>query len=187
MTWVRIDEEFARHPKVLEAGPLGMAMQISALCYCNQYLTDGFVPHSVVPGLLSFDGLGMRMWKGELIGGGEDATWELVVQDMVRSGLWTEVPGGYEIHDFHDYQPSKAEVLELREARKEAGRKGGLAKAKAHAKQTASKRSSKTEAKLYPAPVPVPYINPGAKCADCGQTLGMGHLESCPRMAKAVS
>src|SRR6266540_5902380 len=65
MPWVRIDEEFARHPKVVAAGPLGMAMQVAALCYCNQYLTDGFIPRTVVAGLLDFAGLGMRMWQGD--------------------------------------------------------------------------------------------------------------------------
>lgn len=159
MTWVRVDEEFSHHPKVLNAGPLGMAMQIAALCYCNKYLTDGFIPERVVPTLLDLRGLGMRMWTGDLIGGGEDAEWGLVVEDLLSAGLWMEVPNGYVIHDFHDYQPSKDEVLELREKRKEAGRRGGLAKGQANAqgfaKQSSSKSSSKIEAKSKPDPVPV--------------------------------
>jgi len=150
--WVRLDEEFARHPKVLAAGPLGMAMQVAALCYCNSYLTDGFVPRSVVAGLLDLEGLGMRLWSGELIGGGEDADWKLIVSDLLDAGLWEEVPGGYRIHDFHDYQPTKREVLELREKRKAAGQKGGLASAQARAEASAP---ANTQAKLKPVPVPV--------------------------------
>jgi general stress protein YciG len=159
VTWVRIDDEFARHPKVVQAGPLGMAMQVAGLCYCNQYLTDGFIPDAVVPGLLSLDGLGMRMWKGEMIGGGEDASWQFVADDLEDADLWIRVDGGYRIHDYHDYQPSKAEVLALKEARKDAGRKGGKASSRAKDKQvleqTVSNGSSKTEAKLNPVPVPV--------------------------------
>jgi hypothetical protein len=130
MPWVRIDEEFPRHPKVVKAGPLGMAMHVAALCYCNQYLTDGFVPRAIVAGLIDLSGIGMRQWMGEVAGGGEDATWELVVQDLEAAGLWEREQGGWRIHDYHDYQPSREHVLKVREVRQEAGRKGGQAKPK---------------------------------------------------------
>lgn len=119
MPWVRIDENFPHHPKVMAAGPLGLAMQVAALCYCNRYLTDGFIPKAVVPTLLNFDGLAVRVRHGELVGDGKDATWELVVEDLLRAGLWEEVEGGYRIHDYLDYQPSRTEVLAEREAAKE--------------------------------------------------------------------
>lgn len=178
MPWVRLDEKFARNPKVVEAGPLGIAMQVAGLCYCNDNLTDGRVPTPVAATLLDFTGLGMRIWSGEMAGGGEDATWQMVVADLVAAGLWhepghdcpscPEVRSGYFIHDYFDYQPSKEQVEELREARSAAGRKGGQARAKAIAKQvpeqTSSKRSSKKaskpEAKSYPDPVPVPDREP---------------------------
>lgn len=158
MPWVRIDEEFPLHPKVLTAGPLGMAMQVAALCYCNRYLTDGFVSQAVIPGLLNLEGLGMRHWMGELVGGGQDATWQLVIEDLLAAGLWDEEKGGYRIHDFHDFQPSREATLKLRADRSAAGQKGGLARSQASAKQvleqTPSKRSSKTQAKSKPVPVP---------------------------------
>jgi hypothetical protein len=116
MGWVKIDDNFANHPKVLKAGPLGIAMQVAALCYCNHYLTDGFIPASAVPGLLNLNGLGMRMWAGELMGGGEDATWEFIVEDLLNAGLWHEIDGGYQIHDYLDYQPSKEKVIADRNA-----------------------------------------------------------------------
>lgn len=100
MPWVRIDEDFYQHPKVVKAGPLGMAMQVAALCYCNKYLTDGFIPRAVLPTLLNLDG----------------TSWELVVQDLIAAGLWEQVDGGYRIHDYLDYQPSRERVLTEREA-----------------------------------------------------------------------
>lgn len=162
MPWVRLDEQFARNPKVLTAGPLGMAMQVAALCYCNEYLTDGFVPRSVANMLLDFEGLAFVWTHNEMFGGGDDVEASMVVKSLVEAGLWDEAPGGYLIHDYLEYQPSKAEVLAQREQRAEAGRQGGLAKAKRGAKQTASevlsempsKTSSKTLAKSYPVPVP---------------------------------
>lgn len=108
MGWVKIDDGFARHPKVVRAGPLGMAMQIAALCYCNQYLTDGFIPQSIVPGLINLEDLSL--------GVGRKITWELVVNGLITAGLWEEVEGGYRIHDYLDYQPSKEQVLAERKA-----------------------------------------------------------------------
>lgn len=121
MTWVRLDEEFARHPKIVQAGPLAMAMQVAALCYCNQYLTDGYVPHDVVATLLNLDGIGMHMWKGEVIGGGEDATWKLIAEDLVDCGVWSEISehGGFQIHDYNQYQPARVDVLDERRKAKE--------------------------------------------------------------------
>jgi hypothetical protein len=181
MPWVRIDEEFPHHPKVVKAGPLGMAMQVAALCYCNRYLTDGFVPRSVAATLLDFTGLGMRMWMGELTGGGEDATWQLVVQDLEDAGLWERVEGGWRIHDYHDYQPSRDHILRLRETRKEVGRKGGLAKGKQVAKQPPSNdeatAEAKDEAKSYPGPVPVPPVgDPGVQVIPQAATDGVHPL-----------
>lgn len=143
MTWVRIDQEFARHPKLVVAGPLAMAMQVAALCHCNEHLTDGFVGRSIVPTLLNLEGLGMRMWMGEIAGGGEDASWKLVVEDLVTAGVWEEVSGGWRIHDYHDYQPSRQAALDAIEQRREAARAGGRARA--------SRRSASNSATTSPA------------------------------------
>lgn len=126
MPWVRIDEEFYLHPKVVAAGPLAMAMQVAGLCYCNRYLTDGFLPKAVSRTLLDFAGIAMNCWKGEMIGGGEDATAELVIDRLLDAGMWVEEQGGYRIHDFHIYQPRKVDVEEDRRQKREAGRLGGL-------------------------------------------------------------
>jgi hypothetical protein len=36
MGWVKIDDMFARHPKAMRAGPLGIALHVAGLCYCSQ-------------------------------------------------------------------------------------------------------------------------------------------------------
>ena len=115
MAWVRLDDQFAQHPKIKTAGPLGLAMQVAGLCYCNQYLTDGYIPDAAVPSLLHLDGITMHCWMGELVGGGDDATWELVVADLLEAKLWRKISGGYRIHDYKKYQPAKADVLAERE------------------------------------------------------------------------
>ncbi len=148
MAWVRLDENFAQHPKVVKAGPLGMAMHVAALCYCNQHLTDGFVPKQIARTLLDLTGLGMGLWDGGLVGGGHDAEWEMIVNDLVEAGLWDPEDDGWVIHDYHDYQPSKAHILSIRKSRADAGRRGGQAKGK----QAPSKTEPKAEAKLKPVP-----------------------------------
>lgn len=147
MAWVRIDENFAQHPKVVRAGPLGMAMHIAALCYSNRHLTDGFVLKQIVKHLLDLDGLSMR--------GNLDADWSMIAEDLVAAGLWEEAPGGWHIHDYLDFQPSKSDI----DKKKQAGSKGGKAKGthfhKAHSqaqnenvlKQNAESRLSETPSK----------------------------------------
>ncbi len=136
MTWVRLDEKFADHPKVVRAGPLGMAMHVTALCYCNRHLTDGFVPKQIASVLLDLTGLG---------------EWSLVVEDLVEAGLWEPVDRGWLIHDYLDYQPSRAYAESVKNKRKQAGSRGGLAKAK----QRASNGLANGPAKSYPDTVTV--------------------------------
>ncbi len=153
MAWVKLDDGFAQHPKLMRAGPLALAMQVAGLCYANRFLTDGHIPAAVVPTLLPLGGV---------------ADVSDVVASLVKYGLWTESGEGYEIHDYLEYQPSREEALALREARRDAGRRGGeakrdnraksLARPVATAKQKPSKTSSKNVAKLYPDPDPDPLI-----------------------------
>lgn len=156
MPWVRIDDDFYNHPKVIKAGPLGIAMQVSALCYCNHYLTDGFVPLSIIPGLLNLAGIGMRMWANETFGGGEDAAWTMVVEDLINAGLWESCEDGYRIHDYLEYQPSKDQVIADRAAnaqRQEAW------------KARKSNAVSNAVSNIAPVPNPVPLKDIGANDA----------------------
>ena len=97
MTWVRIDDSFYQHPKVMEAGPLGLAMQVAALCYANRNLTDGFISRAVGPTLLNLDD---AIWP----------TWNSVADGLVEAGLWEKMPRGFQIHDYEKYQPTRAQV-----------------------------------------------------------------------------
>jgi hypothetical protein len=125
LPWVRIDEEFPDHPKVVGAGPLGIAMQVAALCYCNRHLTDGFVPRSAARRLIDLDGLGVSA--------------DDVIKALLGVKMWSRVDGGYRIHDYEHYQPTRAQVLAERERNRLAGEKGGRARAaKRGVKQSAS-------------------------------------------------
>lgn len=106
MGWVRWDDDFYDHPKWIKAGPLGIALGAVATAWCNRNLTDGNIPAAKVRTLIAFDGIE---------DGGQPVTSAGIAERLVEVGLWNAVPGGYEIHDYLDRQPSKAEVLEKRE------------------------------------------------------------------------
>ncbi|MEX0973996.1 MAG: hypothetical protein WD024_01405 [Bacillota bacterium] len=105
MPWVRLDDEFCQHPKILTAGPLAMALQVAGLCYASRYLTDGFVPAVSLPLLLDLKGY--------------DSTAESLAKSLVEAGIWAACEGGYQIHDYLEFQPSRTRVLADREAAKE--------------------------------------------------------------------
>ena len=101
MTWVKLDDTFPEHPKVEEVGPLAGWLHVCALCYCNRNLTDGFIPSARVARLADISNVKRH------------------VTALLRVGMWLEDDGGYRIHNFLEYQPSKAKV----EADREAARK----------------------------------------------------------------
>jgi len=101
MPWVRFEDGFAEHPKMLAVGPLGMALQVAAVCYANRALTDGFLPRAKVATLLDLEGL---------------ADWHTLAKDLVEAGVWDEADGGWRIHDYLDYQPARDDVVGAREA-----------------------------------------------------------------------
>jgi len=97
MTWGKIDDALAMHPKVLKAGNEAMGLWVRCLSYCSQQLTDGHVPEVMVE-----------------VMGGRDAA-----ERLVESGLWHPAEGGWVFHDWDEYQPTRATVR----AEREAGRK----------------------------------------------------------------
>jgi hypothetical protein len=111
MAWVKLDDQFADHPKVLQAGPLAGWLYICGLTYCSRLLTDGFIPSGQVRRLADLknpDALAKR---------------------LVDAGLWESCEGGFRIHDYLEYQPTKERVLTTRAVRAEAGSLGGKRRA----------------------------------------------------------
>lgn len=99
MTWVKLDDQFAFHPKAASAGPEAMWLYVAGLCWCSQHLTDGRIPKATVPILA--------------------AVKRTTAAKLVEVGLWDDHGDAYEVHDYLEFQPSKAKV----EADREAARK----------------------------------------------------------------
>lgn len=142
MAWAKIDDQFADHPKVIAAGPLASWLYVCGLTYCARLLTDGFIPTGQVRKLADLD----RAMD--------------LAQSLVEVGLWEEVAGGYLVHDYLEYNPSKERVLATREARAQAGSRGGKQKASNLLDVSLPVATDNVVAKSYPVPQPVPQPVP---------------------------
>lgn len=180
MPWVRLDEEFPDHPKVVTAGPLAGWLHVCALAYCNRHLTDGFIPRAQVGRLVNFAGIiNLDEDPGPCdVRDMPDVSPYELADRLVSLGVWERRQGGFAIHDFLDYQPSRAEIEAQRKVKKDAGRAGGIrsgesrrSRTEAEPKQTAKQEGSRTgstteaerqangQAKTKPDPVPVPLVD----------------------------
>lgn len=114
MGWVKVDDQFSRHPKVLRAGPLAAWLHVCALTYCSQYMTDGFVPTAAVNGLTDFSMIKMPPFRNRMGQTSNCPDAMDLAPSLVDAGMWMEVEGGYQIHDYLDYNPSREEVQKKR-------------------------------------------------------------------------
>jgi len=137
MPFVRLDDQWLENPKVAQAGTLAAHLYSAGITYSNRHLADGFVPAGILNRLCDWTGISEN---------DEQVTNTLLAARLVEHGLWLEVKGGWMIHDYFDFQPSKAEVeakrLTVSDKRKAAGSKGG-SKAQANRVATVKQTSSK--------------------------------------------
>ena len=117
MTWVRLEDSFPEHPKILGLSVPAKWLIVEGLCWCNRNLTDGFIAAEAAPRL--------------------GATKKLI-GELEAAGVWEPCPGGWQVHDYGDFQPSRERVLAEREA-------GRLRKAKHDAKKKAAKDAARNE------------------------------------------
>lgn len=111
MPWVRLDDQFTEHPKVVAAGPLAGWLYVCGLTYCARQLTDGFIPRAQLRRLLPTGGV------------------DRLAARLVTVGLWEPADDGYRVHDFLNYNASREQTLALRKQKADAGRRGGWRKA----------------------------------------------------------
>lgn len=118
MAWARIDDNMPDHPKLARLGvlrPLAGWLHVCGLCYAARYLTDGFVPSAQVPSLTRFDHVGYETGGVPgMFSVGEDADPFVLVDALVKVGMWHQVRGGYQIHDYLEYNPSREKALQKR-------------------------------------------------------------------------
>lgn len=123
--WVKIDDGMATHPKILKAGPLALAIQIRAICYSSQNMTDGVIPIEAVPLLMTgLDRYGIDLGGNEHFSTGCQADELEWPEMMVEWGLWEGHPSGYIIHDYLEWNVSKSDREKWKMKLSRSGKKG---------------------------------------------------------------
>lgn len=89
MGWVKIDDGFTMHPKVIGLSLEAKWAYLEALCYAAKYETDGVVPAAVAA-------------NGS------------VRAELVAAGLWENGPASVSVHDYLLYNPSRSELEQKR-------------------------------------------------------------------------
>lgn len=101
MSWFKLDDGFAHHPKVTQAGNAPTGLFVRCGTYCARYETDGRVSFQIAREL------GSRR----------------EIDALLESGLWVENGSGFLMPDYLEYNPSKAEQHAKRTADRDRKRR----------------------------------------------------------------
>jgi hypothetical protein len=163
MPWVKLDDGFAENEKVTGLTDRGFRLHVTALCYCGRNLTDGYVSARtlrILAAILSW--ANAKRWAVEL----------------AATGMWIpDEDGGYQIHDFHEYNPTSDEVkvkrAEISAKRREAGKKGAANRWQTHGNDDGKGGSNGHLESEWPRPTPAsPERTPRAVTALRPAALG---------------
>ena len=98
MSWAKLDDKANEHVKQLRAGSEACWLWACGLMYANrQAERDGFIPDEAVPILYGPARNPMRLAKR-----------------LAEVGLWDRVDGGYLVHNYHQWNPTQAQIEEER-------------------------------------------------------------------------
>jgi hypothetical protein len=95
--FIRLKCGLAQEEKFIKAGPAASWLWQAALSYSREKCTDGYIPKSVLTSLVP----------------GVKGACKLAAR-LIDAGLFDDALGGYLIHDYLDWNPSRDEVHALR-------------------------------------------------------------------------
>ena len=93
MSWVRLDDQWYDHPKLIALPELAQLLWVKGLTYAARYLTDGHLTAASADRLLA-------SWR----------TSRTMAEKLVQAGLWEKTEAGFKIHDYEQYQPLACDV-----------------------------------------------------------------------------
>ncbi len=92
MAWVRIHDGALTHPKIVGLSDSAFRLWVWGLSYCQQHLTDGWIPPAALPAKSKPDAL-------------------------VAARLWASAAqGGFDVHDYLDWNDSRETVQKKRDS-----------------------------------------------------------------------
>ena len=101
MTWFKVDDTLPMNAKVCAAGNAAMGLWVRAGAWCAQQLNGGLIPEHMAEAF------------------GKPAE----IRRLVEVRLWHKTDGGYQFHQWDDFQPSREKVLAERDASRERQRR----------------------------------------------------------------
>lgn len=170
MAWVRFDDRFPSHRKIATLSDRAFRLYVSALCWSTENGTDGQVTERELRLIAPIRGV--RRAAEELE---EAGLWEVVPERdddtnataAVHDGCTTDArqrPDArttttrtrheWRIHDFLQYQPSRAATEKKRQVRRDAGRRGGLRSGETRREKGEANASGSASPAREPRPVP---------------------------------
>jgi hypothetical protein len=160
MSWARIDDSFPEHPKIQRISDKAYRLHVNALCYCNRNLTDGVLSTAAVRAQKT----AIRATKRH-------------VEELVDGALWGPLTGGYEIHDFLEWNPSAAVVKRKRAEARE--------RMEAHRSRERSLEHSGERSQNVPDGIGTKRKKHSQACPDCGLGGGL-HIADCGQVTAAL-
>ena len=137
MPWVKFSDDWYDDGKLAGADPWVIAMWAVGITWCARNLSDGFIPAGEHRRLLNL--------YGTFDSDGQQVHPDRVADELVVRGSWQAIAGGYEVVNYHRYQPTRADVLEKREAERAR---------KASARNPAGRAAESAAGPTPPVPVP---------------------------------
>ena len=94
--WVKFDDSMPEDPDVDRLSHGAFRLYVSGICHAQKHLTDGFVDRDKATRL-------MRSFRG------------IYIDELVRVGLWDDIPGGYVIRNFSKFNRTRDYWIKKRE------------------------------------------------------------------------
>lgn len=110
MPWVRIDENAMDHPKFLAISDGAWRLWCEGQAYCQKHLTNGRIEKAALKGFRYYSPSRLRLLTATSIAD--------------KAPLWHQAPdGSVTVHDYLDWNDSRADVLSAREEGRERKRR----------------------------------------------------------------
>lgn len=163
MSWLRLDDKFTRHRKVASLSDAAFRLHVTALSHAAEFETDGHISTAdlaVMPSLPR----GRKLAEA--------------IKSLVSAELWhADGDGGWQIHDFLDWNPSRESQSAKRAAARERMR-GVRVDVRANTERTSREVPAKCERSS-------PAVLAGARGGAIGRAGPGSDSESSPDLGSA--
>jgi hypothetical protein len=142
MTWLKVDDGYGINRKVRLASPTGRLVHLMSMVYCAQSENDGQFPSGDLDIIAAWAGC---------------KNISEIAEELTAIGLWHTTAIGYQVHDFLEYNPTRAKLDATR-----AREKARIHSVRANNSPTTRKQLEGV-GKVLASPDPDPDPDPGSR------------------------